>query len=32
VVNEFPEKGESVAPEKLADFRSKHVLKIDKKN
>jgi hypothetical protein len=32
VVNEFPEKGESVEPEKLADFRSKHVLKVDKQN
>jgi hypothetical protein len=30
VVNEFPEKGDSVEPEKLADSKSKHVLKVDK--
>jgi hypothetical protein len=32
VVNEFPEKGESLEPEKLADFKSKQVLKVDKQN
>jgi hypothetical protein len=32
VVNELPEKGESVEPEKLADFKSKQVLKVDKQN
>jgi len=32
MVNEFQEKGENIEPEKLADFKSKHGLKIDKQN
>lgn len=31
-VDEFPEKSESIEPEKLADFKSKQSLKIDKQN
>jgi len=32
VVNDFPETGENIEPEKLPDFKSKHRLKIDGQN
>jgi hypothetical protein len=32
LVSDFPEKGESIEPEKLADIKSKHALRVEKQN